>query len=55
MNGGIRELEGIYLTKLHVQTISELAKFRDSPFMPKSIQKFLAKLLDDIGANIKGP
>lgn len=51
----ISNLEVLYLTKTHLQTISQLERYRDNPFMPKQIQGLLNQLLEDITANIKGP
>ncbi len=53
--GSIAELEGLYLTKKHAETLAELERFRDNPFMPKSIQNLLNQLLEDIQKNIRGP
>ena len=51
----IAELEGLYLTKQHSETLATLERFRDNPFMPKSIQQMLNQLLEDIQKNIRGP
>lgn len=49
------ELEVIYLTKKHSDTIAEFKKFRDNPLTPKIIQNCLSQFLDDIDYNIKVP
>ena len=55
-NGGsLTDLEGLFLTKTHSETVSRLKEFRDNPFMPQSIQTMLDQLLDDINQNIRGP
>lgn len=51
----ISNLEVLYLTKTHIETIAKLESYRDNPFMPKQIQNLLCQLLNDITANIKGP
>ena len=53
--GSIAKLEGLYLTKQHSETLAKLERFRDNPFMPKSIRNLLNQLLEDIQKNIKGP
>lgn len=53
--GSIAKLEGLYLTKQHSETLAELERFRNNPFVPKSIQNLLNQLLEDIQKNIRGP
>lgn len=55
LQGSIAELEGLYLTKQHTETVAELKRFKENPFMPKPIQQLLNQLLEDVQKNISGP
>jgi len=52
---GVVEIEKIFMTKQHMEFMTKLKEFEDSPLIPKGIQAVLVKLNETISGNLVGP